>query len=45
MRLYQKNAKEDANGVCMPIPEKETDFNCTYFDFVINLIYRLEEEK
>lgn len=26
---------KDAVGVCMPIPEKETDFNCTDFDFVI----------
>lgn len=25
----------DAIGVCMPIPEKETDFNCQRFDFVI----------
>lgn len=23
----------DAAGVCMPIPEKETDFNCVDFDF------------
>lgn len=30
--LYLK----DANEVCMPIPEKEDDFNCQYFDFVIN---------
>ena len=30
--LYLK----DANGVCMPIPEKETDFNCQDFDFVID---------
>ena len=28
--LYLK----DANDVCMPIPEKETDFNCQDFDFV-----------
>lgn len=26
---------KDAVGVCMQIPEKETDFNCTDFDFVI----------
>ena len=26
----------DAVGVCMPIPEKKTDFNCHDFDFVIN---------
>lgn len=26
---------KDANGVCMPIPEKETDFNCQDYDFVI----------
>lgn len=25
----------DAGVVCMPIPEKETDFNCQNFDFVI----------
>ncbi len=30
--LYVK----DAVGVCMPIPEKETDFNCHDFDFVID---------
>ena len=30
--LYVK----DAAGVCMPIPEKETDFNCHWFDFVID---------
>ena len=30
--LYLK----DANDVCMPIPEKETDFNCQDFDFVID---------
>lgn len=30
--LYVK----DAIGVCMPIPEKETDFNCQDFDFVID---------
>lgn len=23
----------DAVGVCMPIPEKENDFNCTHFDY------------
>lgn len=28
--LYVK----DAVGVCMPIPEKEDDFNCHHFDFV-----------
>ncbi|MGN0400901.1 MAG: hypothetical protein ACI4HQ_01410 [Acetatifactor sp.] len=27
---------KDNNGVCMPIPEKETDFNCHDFDFVID---------
>lgn len=30
--LYVK----DAVGVCIPIPEKETDFNCHWFDFVID---------
>lgn len=30
--LYVK----DAVGVCMPIPEKEADFNCPVFDFVID---------
>ena len=29
--LYVK----DAVGVCMPIPDKENDFNCVNFDFVI----------
>lgn len=24
---------KDAVGVCMPIPDKEEDFNCTYFDY------------
>lgn len=27
---------KDAHGVCMPIPEKENDFNCVNFDFVID---------
>lgn len=31
-QLYVK----DSNGVCMPIPEREDDFNCHDFDFVIN---------
>lgn len=30
--LYVK----DANGVCMPIPEKKDDFNCVSYDFVID---------
>lgn len=30
--LYVK----DAVGVCMPIPEKKTDFNCHDYDFVID---------
>ena len=25
---------KDAVGVCMPIPEREDDFNCVHFDFV-----------
>ena len=25
---------KDAVGVCMPIPEKETDFNCPEYDYV-----------
>lgn len=29
--LYLK----DAVGVCMPIPEREDDFNCQEYDFVI----------
>lgn len=29
--LYTK----DACGVCSPIPERETDFNCVSFDFVL----------
>lgn len=29
--LYLK----DAAGVCMPIPEREDDFNCQEYDFVI----------
>ncbi len=27
---------KDAAGVCMPIPEKEDDFNSVHFDFVID---------
>lgn len=27
---------KDAAGVCMPIPEREYDFNCHHFDFVID---------
>lgn len=30
-RLYVK----DAAGVCMPIPEREDDFNCVNYDFVV----------
>ena len=30
--LYVK----DTVGVCMPIPEKEDDFDCQRFDFVID---------
>jgi len=26
---------EDAAGVCMPIPEREEDFNCVSYDFVV----------
>jgi len=29
--LYVK----DAVGVCMPIPEREDDFNCHNFDFIV----------
>lgn len=27
---------KDAVGVCMPIPDKEDDFNSVHFDFVID---------
>lgn len=30
-RLHVK----DAAGVCMPIPEREDDFNCVNYDFVV----------
>ncbi|HHV09988.1 MAG TPA: hypothetical protein GXX75_06900 [Clostridiales bacterium] len=30
--LYLK----DAVGVCMPIPEREDDFNCHDYDFIID---------
>lgn len=30
--LYLK----DTNGVCMKIPEKEDDFNCHVYDFVVD---------
>lgn len=39
MKVIEINGKlyvKDACGVCMPIPEKETDFNCQSFDFVID---------
>ena len=39
MTVVECNGKlyvRDANGVNMPIPEKETDFNCQHFDFVID---------
>lgn len=29
--LYVK----DAVGVCMPIPEREDDFNCVNYDFIV----------
>lgn len=35
----------DANGVCMPIPEKETDFNCQDFDFVIEEDRQCEQQR
>lgn len=31
-RYYVK----DAAGVCMPLPDKEDDFNAVNFDFVVN---------
>lgn len=30
-RLYVKDSAE----VCMPIPEREEDFNCVNYDFVV----------
>lgn len=27
---------KDFKGVCMPIPEKETDLGCVIFDFVVD---------
>ena len=27
---------KDAVGVCMPIPEEEDNFNCHWFDFVVD---------
>lgn len=39
MEVHERNGElylKDANGVCMPIPEKETDFNCQDYDFVID---------
>lgn len=38
MEVKERDGKpylKDVNGVCMPIPEKENDFNCQDFDFVI----------
>lgn len=26
---------KDTHGVCCDVPEKESDFNCSYFDFVV----------
>ena len=39
MTVLENNGElyvKDANGVCMTIPEKENDFNCTNFDFVVS---------
>lgn len=39
MQIIEINGElhvKDAVGICMPIPEKETDFNCKYFDFIID---------
>lgn len=39
MEVIEVNGKllvKDAAGVCMPIPEKENDFNCVNFDFVLD---------
>lgn len=37
---------KDAVGVCMPIPDKEDDFNSVYFDFVIDktVVYIQKED-
>ncbi len=35
VEINEKLYVKDAVGVCMPIPEKEDDFNCHYFDFVV----------
>lgn len=38
MTVVERNGElyvRDAIGVCMSIPEKETDFNCVHYDFVV----------
>ena len=35
VEINEKLYVKDAVGVCMPIPEKEDDFNCHWFDFVV----------
>lgn len=38
MKVIEINGElyvKDTNGVCMLIPEKDTDFNCHDFDFTI----------
>lgn len=39
MKVIEINGKlhvKDAVGVCMQIPDKETDFNCHDYDFVVD---------
>ena len=35
---------KDAVGVCMPIPEKEEDFNATHFDYAFQEV-EVEDER
>ena len=35
---------KDAVGVCMPLPEKEDDFNAVNFDFVVNELLTAAED-
>ena len=36
---------KDAVGVCMPIPEKEEDFNATHFDYAFQEVEVSDERQ
>lgn len=40
MKIVNVNGEimlQDWIGSCMPIPEKDTDFNCQYFDYILTM--------